>query len=229
MHHTNIGNYSMTNQIAKAKIVIVDDHPMMRDGLTMRILSQSDLDVCGQAATQDEALELVKDSNPDLVLIDISLKSGNGIELVKRIRLFNATTKMLIVSAFQESLYAECALRAGALGYLNKQETNEKLIEAIRTVLRGETFVSPDTTQRLVSKVLGKKPLANHPLAALTDRELEIFRLIGSGLSTSEIAHQLFVSTHTVDTHRENLKKKLGVKSGAELNLKAIQSMLESG
>ena len=219
----------MTDLGAKTKIVIVDDHPMMRDGLTMRILSQSDLDVCGQAATQDEAIELVKDSNPDLVLIDISLKSGNGIELVKRIRLLNTTTKMLIVSAFQESLYAERALRAGALGYLNKQETNEKLIEAIRTVLRGETFVSPDTTQRLVAQVLGRKPLANDPLAVLTDRELEIFRLIGAGISTSAIAHQLFVSTHTVDTHRENLKKKLGVKSGAELNLKAIHSMLESG
>jgi DNA-binding NarL/FixJ family response regulator len=215
--------------MAKAKIVIVDDHPMMRDGLTMRILSQSDLDVCGQAATQDEAIELVQGSDPDLVLIDISLKSGNGIDLVKRIRLLNATTKMLIVSAFQESLYAERALRAGALGYLNKQETNEKLIEAIRAVLRGDTFVSPDTTQRLVSQVLGKKPLTNDPLAVLTDRELEIFRLIGAGLSTSAIAHQLFVSTHTVDTHRENLKKKLGVKSGAELNFKAIQSMLESG
>jgi DNA-binding NarL/FixJ family response regulator len=172
---------------------------------------------------------VVKDSNPDLVLIDISLKSGNGIELVKRIRLLNTTTKMLIVSAFQESLYAERALRAGALGYLNKQETNEKLIEAIRTVLRGETFVSPDTTQRLVAQVLGKKPLANDPLAVLTDRELEIFRLIGAGYSTSAIAHQLFLSTHTVDTHRENLKKKLGIKSGAELNLKAIHSMLESG
>lgn len=229
MHHTSIRDYTMTDQTAKTKIVIVDDHPMMRDGLTMRILSQSDLDVCGQAATQDEAIELVKDSNPDLVLIDISLKSGNGIELVKRIRLLNTTTKMLIVSAFQESLYAERALRAGALGYLNKQETNEKLIEAIRTVLRGETFVSPDTTQRLVAQVLGKKPLANDPLAVLTDRELEIFRLIGAGFSTSAIAHQLFVSTHTVDTHRENLKKKLGIKSGAELNLKAIHSMLESG
>jgi DNA-binding NarL/FixJ family response regulator len=219
----------MTDLTAKTKIVIVDDHPMMRDGLTMRILSQSDLDVCGQAATQDEAIELVKDSNPDLVLIDISLKSGNGIELVKRIRLLNTTTKMLIVSAFQESLYAERALRAGALGYLNKQETNEKLIEAIRTVLRGDTFVSPDTTQRLVSQVLGKKPLTNDPLAVLTDRELEIFRLIGAGFSASAIAHQLFVSTHTVDTHRENLKKKLGIKSGAQLNLKAIHSMLESG
>jgi len=219
----------MTDLTVKTKIVIVDDHPMMRDGLTMRILSQSDLDVCGQAATQDEAIELVKDFNPDLVLIDISLKSGNGIELVKRIRLLNTTTKMLMVSAFQESLYAERALRAGALGYLNKQETNEKLIEAIRTVLRGETFVSPDTTQRLVSQVLGKKPLANDPLAVLTDRELEIFRLIGAGFSTSAIAHQLFLSIHTVDTHRENLKKKLGVKSGAELNLKAIHSMLESG
>ena len=219
----------MTKFGTKSRIMIVDDHPMMRDGLTMRISSQSDMVVCGEAATEDEAVELVKQLCPDLVLIDISLKEGNGIELVKRVRLLNATTKMLVVSTFQESLYAERALRAGALGYLNKQESNEKLLEAIRTVLQGDRYVSDETTQRLVSLALGKRAFTDDPLEALTDRELEIFRLIGAGVSTSGIADQLFLSTHTVDTHRENIKKKLGVKSGAELNRQAMQSMLESG
>ena len=219
----------MTKFGTKSRIMIVDDHPMMRDGLTMRISSQSDMVVCGEAATEDEAVELVKQLCPDLVLIDISLKEGNGIELVKRVRLLNATTKMLVVSTFQESLYAERALRAGALGYLNKQETNEKLLEAIRTVLQGDRYVSAETTQRLVSLALGKRAFTDDPLEALTDRELEIFRLIGAGVSTSGIADQLFLSTHTVDTHRENIKKKLGVKSGAELNRQAMRSMLESG
>ncbi|XZE35001.1 response regulator transcription factor [Pirellulaceae bacterium SH501] len=200
----------MTKLKAKSRILIVDDHPMMRDGLTMRITSQADFIVCGEAATEEEALELVKNLRPDLVLVDISLKSGNGIELVKRIRLLNAATKILIVSVFQESLYAERALRAGALGYLDKQESNEKLIEAIRTVLRGDRFVSPETTQRLVSQALGKRSITDDPLAALTDRELEILKLIGSGFSTSAIADQLFLSTHTVDTHREHEEKAWG-------------------
>lgn len=219
----------MTKLRTKSRIMIVDDHPMMRDGLAMRISSQDDLVVCGEAATEEEAIELVKQLSPDLILIDISLKSGNGIELVKRVRLLNSTTKMLVVSAFQESLYAERALRAGALGYLNKQETNEKLIEAIRTVLQGERYVSAETTQRLVSLALGKHSITDDPLESLTDRELEIFRLIGAGVCTSAIADRLFLSTHTVDTHRENIKKKLGAKTGAELNRQAIQSMLEHG
>jgi DNA-binding NarL/FixJ family response regulator len=209
--------------------MIVDDHPMMRDGLNMRISSQDDMEVCGEAATENAAVELVRQLCPDLVLIDISLKEGNGIELVKRIRLLNATTKMLVVSTFEESLYAERALRAGALGYLNKNESNEKLIEAIRTVLRGDRYVSAETTQRLVSQALGKRDVMDDPLETLTDRELEIFRLIGAGVSTSAIADQLFLSTHTVDSHRENIKKKLGAKTAAELNRQAIQAMLENG
>ena len=209
--------------------MIVDDHPMMRDGLNMRISSQEDMDVCGEAATENAAVELFRQLCPDLVLIDISLKEGNGIELVKRIRLLNAATKMLVVSTFQESLYAERALRAGALGYLNKNESNEKLLEAIRTVLRGDRYVSAETTQRLVSQALGKRDVMDDPIEKLTDRELEIFRLIGTGITTSGIADQLFLSTHTVDTHRENIKKKLGAKTGADLNRKAIQSMLENG
>lgn len=202
---------------------------MMRDGLNMRISSQDDMEVCGEAATENAAVELVRQLCPDLVLIDISLKEGNGIELVKRIRLLNATTKMLVVSTFEESLYAERALRAGALGYLNKNESNEKLIEAIRTVLRGDRYVSAETTQRLVSQALGKRDVMDDPLETLTDRELEIFRLIGAGVSTSAIADQLFLSTHTVDSHRENIKKKLGAKTAAELNRQAIQAMLENG
>jgi DNA-binding NarL/FixJ family response regulator len=195
----------------------------------MRINSQEDMLVCGEAACENEAVELVIQTCPDLVLVDISLQSGNGIELVKRIRLLNAETKILVVSTFQESLYAERALRAGALGYLNKQESNDKLLEAIRTVLKGERFVSPEIAQRLVSQALGKQSLTDDPLKVLTDRELEIFRLIGAGNSTSTIAEQLFLSPHTVDTHRENIKKKLGFKNAAELNRQAIQSMLESG
>ena len=219
----------MNHSIFQSRILIVDDHPMMRDGLTMRINSQEDMLVCGEAACENEAVELVMQTCPDLVLVDISLQSGNGIELVKRIRLLNAETKILVVSTFQESLYAERALRAGALGYLNKQESNDKLLEAIRTVLKGERFVSPEITQRLVSQALGKQSLSDDPLKLLTDRELEIFRLIGAGNSTSTIAEQLFLSPHTVDTHRENIKKKLGFKNAAELNRQAIQSMLESG
>lgn len=214
---------------ARARIMVVDDHPMMRTGLSLQISSQSDMEVCGEAGTEDEAMELVKQLCPDLVLVDISLTSGNGIELIKRIRLLNPSVKMLVISAFQESLYAERAMRAGALGYLNKQESSEKVLEAIRTVLRGERYASYEFTQRLVAQALGKRSETQDPIEQLTDRELEIFKLIGAGVTTSAIAEQLFLSTHTIDTHRENIKRKLGVKTGAELNRLAIQSMLERG
>lgn len=213
----------------KLRILIVDDHPMMRDGLAMRISSQPDMTVIGEASEEEEAMALVTQLHPDMLIIDISLKRGNGIELAKRVKMFDAKIKMLVVSTFRESLYAERALRAGALGYLNKQESNEKLIDAVRTVMHGERFVSPETMQRLVSQALGNRTTSDDPLMSLTDRELEIFKLIGSGCTTSAIAEQLFLSTHTVDTHRENIKRKLGAKNGAELNRKAIQSMLESG
>jgi DNA-binding NarL/FixJ family response regulator len=135
---------------------------------------------------------------------------------------------MLVVSAFQESLYAERALRAGALGYLNKQESNEKLIEAIQAVLRGQLFVSSEVSQRLVSQALHGQDEITDPIQGLTDRELEIFRLIGQGLTSGAIADKLFLSTHTIDTHRENIKRKLGAATGAELNRQAVQWVLEN-
>jgi DNA-binding NarL/FixJ family response regulator len=214
---------------AATRIMIVDDHPLVRDGLKMRISSQADMEVCGDAATEEEAIQLAKQLCPDVVIVDISLKSGNGIELVKRIRLLVPTAKMLVLSTFPESLYGERALRAGALGYLNKQESNEKLIQALRTVIRGERYVSAELTLHLVTQALGKRNNAEDPIEHLTDRELEIFKLIGAGENTSAIAERLFLSTHTVDTHRAKIKRKLGAKSGAELNRFAIQSMLEGG
>jgi len=210
-----------------SRILVVDDHPMMRDGLTLQISTQSDMEVCGEAATEDDALMLAKQTCPDVVLIDISLKSGNGIELIKRIKLLNPSIKMLVVSAFQESLYAERAMRAGALGYLNKQESSEKVLEAIRTVSRGERYASIEFTQRLLALAIGKRNETRDPVEQLTDRELEIFKLIGAGVTTGAIAEQLFLSTHTIDTHRENIKRKLGAKNGAELSRLAIQAMLE--
>jgi len=220
--------FKMKRLLAPTRIVIVDDHPMMRDGLAMRISSQSDLEVCGEAATEDEAFELVKQACPDVVLIDIALKLGNGIELTKRIKSLKSAVKLLVVSAFHESLYAERAMRAGANGYINKQETNEKVVEAIRAVVKGERYVSPELAKRLVSQALGQCGEPQDPLELLTDRELEVFRLIGAGVATSAIAEQLFLSTHTIDTHRENIKRKLGAKSSGELSRLAIQSMLES-
>jgi len=219
----------MNKQYVPTKILIVDDHPLVREGLAMRISLHPDLSVCGEADSENEALALVSKIGPELVLIDISLKSGHGLDLIKRIHALNPAIKMLVISGFQESLYAERAFRAGALGYLNKQESNEKLIEAIRTVLAGKRFLSPEISRRLIEQALGTSDVTRTPVERLTDRELEIFRMIGEGLTTSIIASQLFLSTHTIDTHRENIKRKLAVTTATELSRTAVQWVLENG
>jgi DNA-binding NarL/FixJ family response regulator len=219
----------VTEHRSPVKILIVDDHPSVREGLALRISLHADLAVCGEAETEDQAIALVKQISPDLVLVDISLKSGHGIELIKRIRSLDPAIKMLVISGFQESLYAERALRAGALGYLNKQESNEKMIEAIRTVHAGKRFLSPEMSRRLISQALGASDATKTPIENLTDRELEIFRMIGEGLTTGAIANRLFLSTHTIDTHRENIKRKLAVSTAAELSRAAVQWLLDNG
>ncbi len=211
------------------KILIVDDHPMVREGLAMRIELQTDLKVCGEASTQEEALSLIKENQPDLILVDIFLASGNGLELIKQVKSRYPSIKMLVISAFQDSLYAERALRAGALGYLNKQQSSGRVIEAIRTVLLGETFVDQEIGRRLINQALSGAVISNSPLEQLTDRELEVFRLIGEGKTSGAIAEQLFLSVHTVDRHRENIKRKLGLSNANELTCAAAQWLLESG
>lgn len=214
--------------VSPARIMIVDDHSMVREGLRLRISAYPDLEVCGEATTEDEAIELIPKTNPHLIIVDISLKSGHGIELIKRVHAKYPKIKMLVASGFQESLYAERALRAGALGYLNKQDSGEKVIEAIQTVLRGERFVSDEITKKLVAQALGNRADLADPMELLTDRELEIFRMIGNGQTSGAIANELMLSNHTIDTHRENIKRKLGFKNAAELTRRAVQFLLEN-
>jgi len=208
--------------------MIVDDHPLMREGMSLRISTQRDLTVCGDAASENEALLLVEKANPDLVIVDLTLAQGHGLDLIKQIKYRYPRVKMLVVSAFQESLYAERALRAGAQGYLNKHESSERVLEAIRTLLAGKRFVSAEIAQRLMDKAIGGNEEIGATVERLTDRELEIFRLIGEGMTTSAIANKLFLSTHTIDSHRENIKRKLALKNAGELTRAAVQWLLES-
>ncbi len=211
------------------RILIVDDHPMMRAGLEAQISDQPDLEVCSQAEDIPDALAALKSSQPDLAIIDIALKTGHGLDLIKEIRARFPQVKMLVLSAYKESLYAERALRAGALGYLNKQETGEKLFEAIRTVLAGDRYLGPEMTQKLVSLAIGSTdPIKTSPVETLSDRELEVFQLIGEGLTTSAIARHLHLSPHTIDTYREKLKQKLNVKTANELQREATSWVLEN-
>jgi DNA-binding NarL/FixJ family response regulator len=218
----------MSSHGRPARILIVDDHPMVREGMTLRLSAHPDLDVCGEAAGEDEALELVRLTEPDLVIVDISLGQGHGLDLVKRIKAKYPVVKVLVVSGFDESLYAERALRAGAAGYLDKRQSGAKVIEAVRAILAGNRYMSPELAERLVSQALGGRDMVDDPILRLTDRELEIFRLIGSGLTSGAIAGQLHLSTHTIDTHRENIKRKLGTPNAAELNRRAVQWVLEN-
>ncbi|MFN9541341.1 MAG: response regulator [Planctomycetota bacterium] len=219
----------MSELKTRLRILIVDDHPIVRDGLNLRISAESDLEVCGEAENVVQALEKVEATRPDLVIVDIALKASHGLELIEQLAARFPQVKMLVVSGFEESLYAERAVRAGANGYLNKQESNEKLIEAIRVVMRGDCYLSEAMKQRMLARVVRRRTVGSSPAELLTNREMEIFRLIGSGMTTSAIANQLFLSPHTIDSHRENIKKKLGVRNAAELNRQAVQWVLEHG
>ena len=212
------------------RILIVDDHPIVREGLAARIARQPELSVCGEAEDVADAMELVKSQRPDLVIVDLSLKSGQGIDLIKRIKAKAPETKMIVSSMYDESLYAERALRAGAMGYINKQEMSEKMIDGIRQVLEGKIYLSPQMTERLLQRAVGAAPqLIQSPIESLSDRELEIFKMIGKGMTTRQIANDLHLSMKTVETHRENIKSKLDVANSAELSRAAVQWVMENG
>jgi DNA-binding NarL/FixJ family response regulator len=218
----------MSNSKQRKRILIVDDHPVVREGLAARISAQADLEVCGEAEDVEQALAEFAATAPDLVIVDISLKTGHGLELIKQIKTRDPKAKALVISAYDESIYAERALRAGALGYIGKQECRENVIVAIRTVLDGRRYLSPQTTDRLVGLAVdGHASQTLVPTENLTDREMEVFQLIGQGRTTSAIANQLHLSPHTVESHRAKIKTKLKLSSGAELTRQAIQWVME--
>ena len=214
--------------VGRLTIAIVDDHPLVREGLAARISAQPDMEVCGEADDIESAMEMIAAKRPALVIVDIALRDGHGIDLIKRIVAAGINTRMLVVSAYDESLFAERALRAGALGYINKQELQGKVVEALRTVLRGERYLSSAMAQRLIAQAIGSKAAAGGT-EALTDRELQIFQLVGRGKSTREIANELNVSVHTIDSHREHIRAKLDLRSGTELIQRAVQWHIENG
>ncbi len=214
----------------KARILIVDDCPLIREGLSAHISSQSDLMVCGEASGAREALACLRTTTPDLVVIDFKLKNGHGLELIKEIRMHDERIKVLVLTSYDESLYAERALRAGALGYLNKIEPPIRFLEAIRTVLAGRRCLSEEMTRRLVEQaVAGRdKDAATDPVQRLSNRELEVFELIGQGLATSAIAKRLHLSVHTIESHREKIRHKLRLRDGSDLVRHAVQWVLEN-
>lgn len=221
-------NNDVEARISKFRVLIVDDHPIVRRGLTEMINQEPDLEVCGEAADTTEALEHVKARSPDVVVVDLSLKSGHGIDLIEQVKAFDERIRMIVSSMHDEALFAERALRAGALGYLSKQEPAGKLIDAIRVVARGEIYLSATMSNRLLYAVVGGDRLDRNPIATLSNRELEVFEMIGQGLATKQIAGKLHLSPKTIETHREKIKSKLNLSNSNELNRRAVQWVLEN-
>jgi len=209
---------------AQTRILIVDDHPMMREGLAQLIGQQPDMAVCGEAGEAGDALEKVRLLKPSLVLADITLPGRNGLELIKDIQALEAGVLVLVISMHDESFYAERVLRAGGRGYVMKQEGGKKILEAIRQVAAGQIFVSDKTSARILEIFSGRQPAEGRAAVEnLTDREFEVFQLIGQGMGTKELAGQLHLSPKTIQVHRANIKVKLRVRSMAELIRHAVR------
>ena len=208
-----------------ADIVLVDDHPLMRKGLARTIESEVDLDVIGQMSSAEEVLEDIEELAPDLAVVDISLPGMSGMELIKHLQSRTPEIKILVVSRHDETLYAERCIRAGAKGYLMKQEAGDVIVKAIRKVLNDRIFVSEEINERLLQSMAqgGRERIMQSPLEVLSDRELEVFELTGRGSSTREIAERLHLSVKTVESYRARIKDKLNLDSGNELMKHAVQ------
>jgi DNA-binding NarL/FixJ family response regulator len=210
-----------------ARVLIMDDHPLVREGLAARISTQPDLEVCGKASDVEEALALIHETRPAVTIVDLALRDSHGLDLIKQVRAEGLQTRMLVVSAYDESLYAERCIRAGAYGYVHKQELQEEVIAAIRAGLRGERYLSANLMRRLADRALDGDQ-GEGVVERLTDRELQIFELIGRGAGTRAIAEQLHVSIHTIETHRENIRAKLSLSTGRELMQHAVRWVLSN-
>ncbi len=208
----------------KAKVFLVDDHPLVREWLSQLIGREADLTVCGEAEDTHDAITKIGETKPDIVIADISLKTTHGLELVKDLQAQFPKLPVLCLSMHDESLYAERVLRAGAMGYITKQESTRKVLQAIRQVLGGQIYVSEKMAARMVHKlVAGRQQEHSSPVERLTDRELEVFQLIGKGQGTRKIAEELHLGIKTVESYRARIKDKLKLDDGTQLLQQAIQ------
>lgn len=204
-------------------VLIVDDHPIVRRGLAQVIEAEKDLAVCGEAADPDEALEIAREQQPHVAVVDIGLARGDGLELVRELRTHLPAVKALVLSLHDEAVYAERALRAGARGYIMKEAGGDEVVEAIRRVLSGDFYLSERMNARFLNRFASGGPAAGaKPVDALTDRELQVFRLIGRGRGTRDIAKELDLSVKTIETYRERIKRKLGLRNAVELVQRAV-------
>ena len=202
----------------KSRVIVVEDHPVLSDGLRQLIDKQPDLACVGIADNTSDAKRLVEQSKPDLMLLDLRLKGGDSLDLIKTLRVEHPETKVLVLSQYDELIFAERTLRAGASGYIMKENVANEVLRAVRKVLAGELYFSEKVATALVQRSLREKPGASHVgLERLSDRELQVFQLIGASHGTREIAEQFHLSPRTVETHREKIKFKLGLHSAAEL------------
>src|SRR5947208_10917163 len=208
----------------KRTVFVVDDHPIVREGLAQMINRESDLTVCGEAQEMHGALQMIESLKPDILIVDISLNGPDGLDLLKNIRTKDPRLPVLILSMHDESIYAERALRAGANGYIMKQEATEKVLVALRRILNRETYVSSRVANKMLRQYIsGSESPRRSPVAELTDRELEVFRLIGEGHGTRKIAEELHLSVKTVESYQAHIKDKLSLRNARELVQHAIQ------
>ena len=222
------GKQQGESQQVKKRVVLIDDHAIVRQGLAELINDQEDLAFVGEADSPPQAMKVIAETRPDVVVVDITLKNGDGIELCHQVHNEWPAMAILVLSMHDETLYAERAMRAGALGYVMKQEPQETVMSAIRRVLKGETYLSEKMSSKLLRSMAGRRgadPEAS-PLDRLSDRELQVFRMIGQGRSVKDIADALFLSPKTVETHKEHIKQKLKLASSNDLLRYAIEARL---
>ncbi len=217
-----------SSPLTRRRVLIVDDHPVVRQGLSLAIGRDADLEVCGEAENIAETLRLVEGAPPDIVIIDLSLDGEDGIELIDYIKSRWPAIKVLVYSSHDEETFAGRVLRAGATGFISKREGMPKIIAAIRLVLSGEVSLSPQMTTRLLQRASVGKSLDDNPTDALSNREMQVFEMIGRGLNTVEIAHKLQVSPKTIESHRKVIKSKLNVDTSAQLSRRAFQWVQEN-
>ncbi len=207
----------------RSRILVVDDHPIVRERLTEIINRETDLTVCGEAEDRADAVQAIKTQTPDLVIVDLTLKNSDGLELIKDIHARWPKLLMLVVSMHDESLYAERVIRAGALGYITKQEATRSILVAIRRVLAGQIYLNEQISTHIISRLVSHTgPVASTPAELLADRELQVFELTGRGMNTREIAGRLHIAAKTVETYRARIREKLKLKDGSELLQLAI-------